>query len=69
MGLGDKLYAFMGETIIEFTVTDFDEDRASGYDKDCTYCFYRKDCYRTKYQVVNGMKFALNRIVDELWPE
>jgi hypothetical protein len=53
---GEILYTFLGEHLIEFRlINHIDELRICGEDNDCTYTFFKKDCYNEKQRAINGM--------------
>ncbi len=62
---GEILYTFLGEHLIEFRlINHIDELRISGEDDSCKYVFYKKDCYDTKEEAVNGMLAYLHSLYD-----
>ena len=52
----DKIYTFMGENLLELEFIEYIDDlRLSAKDDDCTYTVYKKDCYLSKDDAINGM--------------
>lgn len=58
--IGQWLYCFMGERLINFEVVEIiDNLRLIGEDDDCTYTFYMSYCYLTREAAIEGMIRAL----------
>ena len=64
--IGNHLYTFMGERLIQFKVTDIvDEERIEGDDETNTYTFYKDHCYQKIEDAILGMLSFLERITKE----
>ncbi len=58
--IGETLYCFMGQSIIEFKVLeDGDDCRVYGEDGANFYTFYKAHCYRSKEAAFVGMTNAM----------
>ena len=59
--IGDTAYTFIGEKLCKIKITEFlDKIRVCASNKDETYCVYKKYCYPSKEEAIEGMRKAIS---------